>query len=73
MKNKDVSKTNSDEFVGEKYKVISNVGRYEIKIRDVVYEVLPTKENEVLNIDDYVEIVQAKGNKLLVKKIIKKD
>lgn len=73
LTDRQIVKSNTDEFVGKKVKVVSDVDKYdggEIKINGIIYTaILPEEENETISKDSIVEIVTIKGNKLVVKKI----
>ena len=68
-----IRKTNSDEFIGQRVKLISKVTKFEmgtVKINSVVYNVvLPDDIEEEIEADSIVEIVSIKGNKFIVRKV----
>lgn len=68
-----IRKTNSDEFIGQKVKLISDVTKFEmgtVKINSVIYNaVLPEDEEEEIKADSIVEIVSIKGNKFVVRRV----
>ncbi|MBR6072637.1 MAG: NfeD family protein [Acholeplasmatales bacterium] len=73
LTDRQIVKSNTDEFVGKKVKVVSDVDKYdggEIKINGIIYTaILPEEESETISKDSIVEIVTIKGNKLVVKKV----
>ena len=68
-------KTNTDEFIGQKVKVISNITKFdggEVKLNGIVYTaILQETDEETIPIDSIVEVVSIKGNRLVVKNIEK--
>ena len=68
-------KTNTDEFIGQKVKVISNITKFdggEVKLNGIVYTaILKETDEETIPIDSIVEVVSIKGNRLVVKNIEK--
>ena len=68
-----IRKTNSDEFIGQRVKLISKGTKFEmgtVKINSVVYNVvLPDDIEEEIEADSIVEIVSIKGNKFVVRKV----
>ncbi len=73
MMDRQVRKTNSDDFVGKRVKVIKEIDKFdggEIKLNGITYTaILPEDENETIDVDAIVEVVTLKGNKVVVKKI----
>jgi len=72
LMDRQIRKTNTDDFVGKKVKVVSDIDKFdggEIKINGIIYTaILPEEENETINKDTIVEIITLKGNKVVVKK-----
>ena len=68
-----IRKTNTDEFIGQRTKLLSDVSKFEmgtLKLNSVIYSVvLPEEEDEEIKKDTVVEIVTIKGNKLVVRKV----
>lgn len=68
-----IRKTNTDEFIGQKVKLISDVSKFEmgtVKLNSIVYNVvLPEDEENEIKADTIVEIVSIKGNKFVVRKV----
>lgn len=67
--------TNIDEYVGKRVKVIADITKFEpgvVKINDIPYQAsLLEESNEPISIGEIVEIVTFKGNKVIVKKIVR--
>lgn len=73
---KTVSSTNIDEMIGKKgivIRPISELERGEVKINDVIWTAINVDEKETVNVNEKVEIVAIKGNKLIVKVIENKE
>ena len=70
---KQVRKTNSDEFIGKRVKAISEIDKYnagEVKLNGIVYNaILPEDDYETIEKDSIVEVIAVKGNKVVVKKL----
>ena len=68
-----IRKTNTDEFIGQKVKLLTNVSKFEMgtaKINSIVYNViLPEDDENEIKADTIVEIVALKGNKVVVRKV----
>ncbi|MCR5231833.1 MAG: NfeD family protein [Acholeplasmatales bacterium] len=66
-------KTNVDEFVGKRVKVIKDVDKFdggEIKLNGIVYTAILCEEDDVtIKKDTIVEIVALKGNRVVVRQI----
>lgn len=66
-------KTNSDDYVGQKVKTISDVTKFdggEVKLNGIVYTaILMEDTDETIPTDTVVEVVAIKGNRLVIKKI----
>ena len=66
-------KTNSDEYIGQKVKTISEVTKFdggEVKLNGIVYTaILMEDSDETIEKDMVVEVVAIKGNRLVIKKI----
>ena len=66
-------KTNSDEYIGQKVKTISDVTKFdggEVKLNGIVYTaILMEDSDETIEKDMVVEVVAIKGNRLVIKKI----
>lgn len=66
-------KTNSDEYVGQKVKTITDVTKFdggEVKLNGIVYTaILMEDSDETIEKDIVVEVVAIKGNRLVIKKI----
>jgi len=66
-------KTNTDDFIGQKVKTISEVTKFEggeVKLNGIVYTaILMEDSDETIENDTVVEVVAIKGNRLVVKKI----
>ncbi len=66
-------KTNSDDYVGQKVKTISEVTKFdggEVKLNGIVYTaILMEDTDETIPTDTVVEVVAIKGNRLVIKKI----
>lgn len=65
--------TNVDDFVGKKVKVISPISEFkngEVKINDIIYHAsLQDNVTEEIPVGEIVEIIELRGNKVIVKKI----
>ena len=72
LMDRQIRKTNTDDFVGKKVKVVSDIDKFdggEIKINGIIYTaILQEEENEAILKDSIVEIITLKGNKVVVKK-----
>ena len=67
-----IRKTNTDEFIGQRVKLLTDVSKFEmgtVKINSVVYNVIVSDEDEKIEKDSIVEIVSIKGNKFIVRKV----
>ena len=68
-----IRKTNTDEFIGKRLKVIKDVDKYdggEVKLNGIIYTAILTDDDyETIKKDSLVEVVTLKGNKVVVKKI----
>ena len=66
-------KTNSDDYVGQKVKTITDVTKFdggEVKLNGIVYTaILMDDSDETIEKDIVVEVVAIKGNRLVIKKI----
>ena len=66
-------KTNSDEFIGQKVKVITEITKFdggEVKLNGIVYTaILKETDEETIPAESIVEVVAIKGNRLVVKNI----
>lgn len=66
-------KTNSDDYIGQKVKTISEVTKFdggEVKLNGIVYTaILMENTEETIEKDVVVEVVAIKGNRLVIKKI----
>lgn len=65
--------TNIDEFVGKRVNVIKGISKYEngeIKINGIIYSAcLMEEEYDPIAVDEIVEIVTFKGNKVIVRRL----
>ena len=65
--------TNTDEFVGQRLKAISDIDKYEagsVKLNGITYTaILMEDSDEAISKDSLVEVVAIKGNRVVVKKI----
>jgi len=66
-------KTNTDDFIGQHVKTISNVTKFdggEVKLNGIIYTaiLMEDSDEEILK-DEVVEVVAIKGNRLVIKKI----
>ena len=65
--------TNTDEFVGQRLRAISDIDKYEagsVKLNGITYTaILMEDSNEPISKDSLVEVVALKGNRVVVKKI----
>lgn len=72
LMDRQIRKTNTDDFVGKRVKVVSDIDKFdggEIKINGIIYTaILQEEENEAILKDSIVEIITLKGNKVVVKK-----
>ena len=67
-----IRKTNSDDLIGQKVKLLSDVTKFDmgtVKINSVIYNVIIAEDEEDIKKDTVVEIVSIKGNKLIVRKV----
>ena len=66
-------KTNTDEFIGQKVKVITEITKFdggEVKLNGIVYTaILKETDEETIPTDSIVEVVAIKGNRLVVNNI----
>lgn len=66
-------KTNVDEFVGKRVKVIKDIDKFdggEIKLNGVVYTaILCEDDDKTISADTIVEVVALKGNRVVVRRI----
>ncbi len=66
-------KTNTDDFIGQKVKTISDVTKFdggEVKLNGIVYTAILMEDSDVtIENDSIVEVVAIKGNRLVIKKI----
>ena len=66
-------KTNSDEFIGQKVKVITDITKFdggEVKLNGIIYTaILKETDEETIKADSIVEVIAIKGNRLVVKNI----
>ena len=73
LMDRQIRKTNSDDFIGKRVKVIKEIDKFdggEIKLNGITYTaILPEDEDETINVDSIVEVVTLKGNMVVVKKI----
>ena len=73
LMDRQIRKTNTDDFIGKRVKVIKEIDKYdggEVKINGITYTaILLDDVEETINVDSIVEIITIKGNKLVVKKI----
>lgn len=69
--NKEKRNTNVDEFIGKKLSVIdlNNDGVPEVKVNGLIWRIEGVDEEEKFNVDEKVEVVAIKGNKLVVRKV----
>ena len=69
--NKEKRSTNVDEFIGKKLSVIdlNNDGVPEVKVNGLIWRIEGVDEEDKFNVDDKVEVVAIKGNKLVVRKV----
>ena len=66
-------KTNTDDYIGQHVKTISNVTKFdggEVKLNGIIYTaiLMEDSDEEILK-DEVVEVVAIKGNRLVIKKI----
>ena len=70
-------KTNADSFIGKQVIVSSPISKYEagtIKMNDVIYTaILPLDTDATINEGEVVEIIALNGNKVVVRKIVKRN
>ncbi|MCR5112394.1 MAG: NfeD family protein [Acholeplasmatales bacterium] len=68
-----IRKTNSDEFIGQRVKLLKDTSKFEsgeVKINSIIYTaVLPDDSDEEIKADSIVEIVSIKGNKVIIRKV----
>jgi membrane protein implicated in regulation of membrane protease activity len=73
MMDRTVRKTNSDEFLGKRVKVIKEITKYdggEVKLNGTTYvSILMEEEEKSIPVDSIVEVVSLKGNRVIVKLI----
>lgn len=73
LMDRQVRKTNTDDFIGKRVKVVSDIDKFdggEIKINGIIYTaILPDDENETILKDKIVEIITLKGNKVVVREV----
>ncbi len=73
MMDRTVRKTNSDEFLGKRVKVIKEITKYdggEVKLNGITYvAILMEEEEKSIPVDSIVEVVSLKGNRVIVKLI----
>ena len=73
LMDRQVRKTNTDEFIGKRVKVIKEIDKFEggeIKINGITYTaILLEDETKPISEGAIVEIVTLKGNKIVVKEI----
>ena len=69
--NKEKRSTNVDEFIGKKLSVIdlNNDGVPEVKVNGLIWRIEGVDEEDKFNVDEKVEVVAIKGNKLVVRKV----
>ena len=69
--NKEKRSTNVDEFIGKKLSVIdlNNDGVPEVKVNGLIWRIEGVDEEDKFNVDDKVDVVAIKGNKLVVRKV----
>lgn len=69
--NKEKRNTNVDEFIGKKLSVIdlNNDGVPEVKVNGLIWRIEGVDEEDKFNVDEKVEVVAIKGNKLVVRKV----
>lgn len=69
-------KTNSDEFVGKRLKVVKEITKYdggEVKLNGIIYVAILMEEEETsIPEESIVEVVAMKGNRVVVKLIEEK-
>jgi len=77
MMDRTVRKTNSDDFIGKRVKVIKSIDKFdggEIKLNGIVYTaILREEDEETIETDSIVEVVALKGNRVVVKKIVEEN
>ena len=66
-------KTNTDDYIGQHVKTISNVTKFdggEVKLNGIIYTaiLMEDSDEEILK-DEVVEVVAIKGNRIVIKKI----
>lgn len=68
-----IRNTNTDEFIGQKAKLLTDVTKFEagtLKLNSIVYTaILPEDKDEEIKASTIVEIVAIKGNKFVVRKV----
>lgn len=73
MMDRTIRKTNSDEFLGKRVKVIKEITKYdggEVKLNGITYvAILMEEEEKSIPVDSIVEVVSLKGNRVIVKLI----
>lgn len=77
MMDRTVRKTNSDDFIGKRVKVIKPIDKFdggEVKLNGIIYTaILREEDEEKIENDSIVEVVALKGNRVVVKKIIEEN
>ena len=77
MMDRTIRKTNSDDFIGKRVKVIKAIDKFdggEIKLNGIVYTAILREEDEdKIENDSIVEVVALKGNRVVVKKIVEEN
>lgn len=77
MMDRTVRKTNSDDFVGQRVKVIKAIDKYnggEVKLNGIIYTAILREEDDTaIDLGSVVEIVALKGNRVVVKQIIEEN
>ncbi len=69
---KDKEKTNTDLIIGKKLKLITAIKFQQpgsVKINDVIWSASLSDETMELDADSLVEVIEIKGNKLIVKEV----
>lgn len=73
LNSREIRKTNSDEFIGQKVKVIKDVTKFdggEVKINGIIYTAILKEDSDSTIVkDSIVEVVAIKGNRLVIKEI----
>ena len=77
MMDRTVRKTNSDDFIGKRVKVIKPIDKFdggEVKLNGIIYTaILREEDEEKIENDSIVEVVALKGNRVVVKRIIEEN